>query len=43
MLTLLSNLEVTEGGNVGVDDVGDEWEPEEPITGPYDTVTVSDV
>ncbi len=27
-LTLCSNLEVAEGGDVGVDEVGDEWEPE---------------
>ncbi len=28
MLTLCSNLEVAEGGDVRVDEVGDEWEPE---------------
>ncbi len=27
-LTLCSNLEVAEGDGVGVDEVGDEWEPE---------------
>ncbi len=43
MLTLCSNLEVAEGDDVGVDEVGDEWEPELPITGPCDSSTVSEV
>ncbi len=34
---------VAEGYGVGVDEVGDEWKPEWPITGPCDSVTVSEV
>jgi hypothetical protein len=41
MLTLCSNLEVAEGCDVGGDEVADELEPEEPITSPCDSVTVS--
>jgi hypothetical protein len=40
--SLCSNLEVAEGCDVGGDEVGDEWEPEKPITGPCDSVTVSE-
>ncbi len=41
-LTLCSNLENAEGCNVGGDEVSDEREPEEPITSPYDSVTLSE-
>jgi hypothetical protein len=41
-LTLCPNLEVAEGCDVGGDEVGDECEPEEAITSPCDSVTVSD-
>jgi hypothetical protein len=42
MLTVCSNLETAEGCDVGGDEVGDEWEPEEPITSPCDSVMVSE-
>ncbi len=42
-LTLCSNLKVAEGDGVGVDEVGDGWEPKLLITGPCDSVTVSEV
>jgi hypothetical protein len=42
-LTLCSKLEVAEGCDVGGDEVNGEREPEEPITSPCDSVTVSDL
>ncbi len=37
-----SMLQSAEGCDVGGDEVSDEWEPEEPITSPCDSVTVSE-
>jgi hypothetical protein len=43
MLTLCSNLEVAERCDVGGNEVDDDREPEEPITSPSDSITVSDL
>ena len=40
--TLSSNLEVAEGEDVLVNEDVDEWEPEWPVTGPCESLTVSD-
>jgi hypothetical protein len=42
-LTLCSSLEVAEGSDVGGDEVDDDWKPEEPITNPCDSITVSNL
>ncbi len=41
-LTLCSNLEIADGGDVVVDEDVDEWEPQWLVTGPSDSITVSD-